>query len=112
MERVQPPKGVYRYVNRVMVWALSSPRRSRRLGEHLLLLHVTGRKTGRVLTMPVGHRPGPDGRLIVLTAAQWRVKAGRQMGIRINVDRVPTVDELEEAVRREGLAVIHLTLEA
>lgn len=156
MERVRPPKGVYRYVNRVMVWALSSPRRSRRLGEYLLLLHVTGRKTGRDLTIPVAHRPGPDGRLILLTGAPWRVnlrgrpqveatyrghrqpavadlvedpgvvagvyrelisavgpkKAGRQMGIRINVDRVPTVDELEEAVRRDGLAVIHLTLEA
>lgn len=37
----------------------------------------------------------------------WR-KAGRQLGVRINVDRRPTLDELEDAVRRSGLSVICL----
>lgn len=35
----------------------------------------------------------------------WR-KAGRELGVRINVDRRPTLDELEAAVRRAGLSVI------
>ena len=35
----------------------------------------------------------------------WR-KAGRELGLRINVDRRPTLDELEDAVRRSGLSVI------
>lgn len=37
--------------------------------------------------------------------------AGRQMGIRINVDRSPTHEELVEVVEREGLAVLELHLE-
>lgn len=155
VERVHAPKGLYRVVNRVVISALSSPRWSGKLGEYLLLLHVTGRRTGREITVPVAHHPAPDGGVIVLTGAPWRVnlrsreeaevtyrgvrrparaelvedpaavapvyrrliegighgKAGRQMGIRINVDRVPTLEELEEAVRRDNLAFIHLTLE-
>lgn len=155
VERVHPPKALYGVVNRVMVAALSSPRWSRRIGEHLLLLHVTGRKSGREFTIPVGHRPASGGGRVVLTGAPWRVnlrgreqvevtyrgerrsagaeliedpaavaqvyrglieeigpdKAKRQMGIRINVDRMPTLEELEEAVRRESLTVIHLGLD-
>lgn len=37
-------------------------------------------------------------------------KAQRQLGIKVNVDRPPTRAELEDLVRREGLAVIHLDL--
>jgi len=33
-------------------------------------------------------------------------KAGRQLGVRINVRRRPTVEELEAAVRRSGLSVV------
>ncbi|MCA1781430.1 MAG: nitroreductase/quinone reductase family protein [Dermatophilaceae bacterium] len=155
VERVYPPKALYGVINPMLTAALSSRRWSKRVGERLLLLHVTGRKTGREFTIPVGHRPAPDGGRVVLTGAPWRVnlrgreevevtyrgerrparaqlvedpaavaqvyrelieeigpdKAGRQMGIRINVDRVPTLEELEEAVRRDNLAVIHLNLE-
>jgi hypothetical protein len=37
----------------------------------------------------------------------WR-KSARQLGIRINIDRRPTRDELEDGVRRAGLSVIWL----
>lgn len=37
-------------------------------------------------------------------------KAGRRLGIRINVDRVPTLDELADAVRRSGLSVVFFDL--
>lgn len=40
------------------------------------------------------------------------VKAGRRLGIRINVDRMPTHEELVEAARRDRLSVIYLTLTA
>src|SRR4051812_20044267 len=73
VQRVQPPKAPYRVVNRVMRWLLSSPRRSRRVGRHLMLLHVTGRKSGRRLVMPVAYRDAGDGRLLVLTNSGWRV---------------------------------------
>ena len=36
-------------------------------------------------------------------------RAGRQLGIRINVDRAPTLAELEDAARRSGLSVVRYT---
>jgi len=152
VQRVQPPKAPYKVVNRVMRWMLSSPRRARRMGESLLLLHLTGRKTGRALDFPVAYAPVGE-RLLVLTTSPWRVnlrerpdvevtlrgrrvgahaelvedpdavaqvygariaelgyaKAGRRMGIRINVDRLPTHEELVEAARRDRLSVVYLT---
>jgi deazaflavin-dependent oxidoreductase (nitroreductase family) len=155
VERVQPPRGPYRLVNQVMRRLLSSPRRSRRVGRHLVLLHFTGRKTGREFVLPVAYRRLDDGRLLVLTSSGWRVNlrgrpevavtmlgerrsaradlvedpdivaavyhrlielaghanAGRRMGIRINVPRTPTLTELADAARRDGLSVIYLHLE-
>ena len=154
VQRVQPPKAPYNVVNPVLGWLLSSPRRASRVGEHLLLLHLSGRKTGRQIAVPVAYRDAADGRLLVLTSSLWRVnlrgrsevevtlrgrrlpasaelvedvdavarvyqaliseqgyaKAGRRMGIRINVDRVPTQEELVEAARRDGLSLIYLTV--
>ncbi len=40
----------------------------------------------------------------------WQ-KAGRQLGIRINVDREPTRDELRDAVTRSHLSVLELELD-
>jgi len=152
VQRVQPPKAPYSVVNRVLGWMLSSPRRASRVGEHLLLLHLIGRKTGRRMDVPVAYRHASDGRLLVLTSSGWRVnlrgrpevevtlrgrrtpataelvqdvdavarvyqaliseqghaKAGRRMGIRINVGRVPTHEELVEAARRDSLSLIYL----
>ncbi|MEW2444747.1 nitroreductase/quinone reductase family protein [Micromonospora marina] len=154
VQRVRPPKAPYRLVNRVMRWLLATPARSGRVGRHLMLLHVTGRRTGRQLVFPVAYRHGEDGRLLVLTNSGWRVnlrgrpevevtlrgqlrparaelvedpdrvavvyralieavghrRAGRRMGIRINVPRTPTHGELADAARREGLALVHLNL--
>jgi hypothetical protein len=134
---------------------LSRPRTAQRVGRYLLLLQVTGRKTGRVLVFPVAYRRCDGGRLMVLTNSPWRVnlrggapvtvtllgerraaqaglvedprevarvyrglieeagyaKAGRRMGIRINVPRTPTLDELADAARRDGLAVVYLDVE-
>ena len=155
VERVQPPKAPYRVVNRVMRWLLSSPGRAQRIGRHLILLHLTGRRTGRPFVFPVAYRDAGDGRLLVLTNSGWRVnlrdqsevavtkfgrqraaraelvedpdtvagvyrrlieevghaKAGRRMGVRINVPRTPTHAELAEAARRDGLAVVYLDVD-
>ena len=152
VQRVQPPNAPYNVVNRVLGWVLSSPRRASRVGEHLLLLHLIGRKTGRRIDVPVAFRDVSDGRLLVLTSSGWRVnlrgcsevevtlrgrrsravselvedvdavarvyqaliceqgyaKAGRRMGIRINLDRVPTHEELVDAARRDSLSLIYL----
>ena len=154
VERVLPPQPPFDLVNRVMRWLLRSPRRSRRVGEHLLVLHVRGRRSGRLLDVPVASRVQQDGRLLVLTSSVWRLnlrdqravevtlrgvrraadaelvedvdevadvyarligevgraRAGRELGVRVNVDRDPTHDELVAAARRDGLSVVHLTL--
>lgn len=70
VERVRPAKTPYRLVNRVMRGLLSSTRRSHR---HLLLPHVTGRRSGRQLIFPVAYRRLDGGRLLVLTNSGWRV---------------------------------------
>ncbi len=124
------------------------------MGEHLLLLHLTGRRTGRSMQIPVAFRVQGHDRLLVLTSSVWRVnlrgrpeveltlrgarqpasaelvedpdavatvyrvlieeaghdKAGRRMGIRINVDRVPTHQELVDAASRDGLSLMYLNL--
>ncbi len=59
--------------NPVLTWLLSGRRRAARVGQGLLLLHVTGRRTGRVYSTPVGYHPQPDGELLVLTSSRWRV---------------------------------------
>ncbi|WP_143591525.1 nitroreductase family deazaflavin-dependent oxidoreductase [Thermoactinospora rubra] len=37
------------------------------------------------------------------------VENARRLGISVNVDRAPTLEELAEAVEREGLSIVHLT---
>lgn len=61
VQRVQPPSAPYLVVNRVLGWVLSSPRRASRIGEHLLLLHLIGRKTGRRIDVPVAFGTPPTG---------------------------------------------------
>jgi hypothetical protein len=153
VERVHPPDALMRVLNPVMVRMLGS-RFSRGPSRHLLVLHVMGRRSGRVFNIPVGHRASSRGGRVVITASQWRKnlrgvdavdvtyqgvrrtvrshlseeplivaevyreliedlgyrKAQRQLGLKVNVERAPTREELEDLVRREGLAAIHLDL--
>lgn len=153
VERAIPPSLVTRVGNPLLTWLLSSPRRASKVGQNLLLLHVTGRRTGRVYSTPVAYHREPEGGLLVLTSSRWRVnlrggatpvqltllgrpvaataqleedpahvarvyerliaeiglaKAAQRLGIRINVDRAPTREELTEAAAREHLSVIVL----
>ncbi len=39
-------------------------------------------------------------------------QAQRRLGIRINVDRVPTEDELADMVRRSGLSIVRLNIDS
>lgn len=157
VQRAIPPSLLTRLGNPVLTWLLGGPRRSAKIGQSLLLIHVTGRRSGRVYSTPVAYHRQADGPLLVLTSSTWRVnlrggptpvaltllgrrvaatavlqedpvavaqvyqrlieeqglaKAGRRLGIRINVDRVPTYEELVEAVQRDHLSVLHLALSA
>lgn len=152
VQRIQPPQAPYRVVNAVMRRLLVTQPTAGRLGRHLLLLEVTGHRSGRRFVVPVAYRALDDGRLLVLTNSRWRVnlrgrpavfvtllgrrrpasaqlvedpdtvaevyrslieavghrKAGRRLGLRINVPRTPTLTELSDAAHRDGLALIYL----
>lgn len=157
VQRAIPPAVVTRLGNPLLTWLLSGPRRAAKVGRSLLLVHVCGRRTGKVYTTPVAYHRQADGSLLVLTSSAWRVnlrgaptpveltvlgrraaatavlqenplevaevfqglirgvgldEAGRRLGIRINVDRAPTHEELVEAVQREHLSVLYLTVGA
>lgn len=73
VQRAIPPTVVTRLGNPVLTWLLSGPRRAARVGRSLLLLHITGRRTGTVYTTPVAYHRQPDGSLLVLTSSRWRV---------------------------------------
>ncbi|KGM12390.1 hypothetical protein N868_15040 [Cellulomonas carbonis T26] len=89
-----PPKAVIRAVNPFMRWLLSSPGRAGRGEDELMLLHVTGRRTGRTYDIPVGYHPAPDGRLVVVTDAPWR----------LNLRDLPDVEVTLRGVRRPAHA--------
>lgn len=84
VERAVPPALLTRVGNPVLTWLLGGPRRSAKVGQNLLLLHVTGRRSGRVYSTPVAYH--------------------RQL----DLDRAPTHDEMADAARRSHLSVILL----
>jgi F420H(2)-dependent quinone reductase len=152
VERVRPPLLLVRLANPVMRWLLASPLHAA-VSSQLLLLHFTGRRTGRRYTVPAGYHD-LDGVPSVLTNSGWRLNfrggadievtlrgrrrpvqatlvedpatvaavyqgvidrlgwraAQRRLGIRVNVGRAPTPDELVEAVRTSGLSIVRLGL--
>ena len=73
VQRAIPPSLVTRLGNPVLSWLLSWPRSAAKVGQSLLLLHVTGRRTGKVYTTPVAYHRRADGSLLVLTSSRWRV---------------------------------------
>jgi deazaflavin-dependent oxidoreductase (nitroreductase family) len=148
VEDSRPPSAVLRFVNPVLV-ALLRSRLHRLASKNLMLLTVTGRKTGRRYTMPVTRHQQPDGRLVVSGAGSWRhnlqrgaevrvtldgrehsahvtpeedpVRAAevfkgllertgtRAVGVRVNVDHSPTLDEIKPVIARRSIVYLELT---
>ena len=71
IERKVPPSALIRMSNPVLRVLLRSPLHGA-LDSSVLLLHVTGRKTGRRYDIPVNYAD-IDGRLTVVTIAAWRI---------------------------------------
>ena len=69
--RKVPPAALVRAINPLARLLLRSPLNGL-LGPTVLLLHVTGRKTGRRYDIPIGCVAIED-RLILVTVARWRV---------------------------------------
>jgi len=66
-----PPAALVRAINPLARLLLRSPLHGL-LDPAVLLLHVTGRKTGRRYDIPIGYASVED-RLILVTVARWRV---------------------------------------
>jgi hypothetical protein len=145
-----PPEAVLRIMNPIIVRVLRSPLH-RVFSKGLMLLHVTGRRSGRVYVVPVG-RHELDGRLVTSAGGRWRqnlrhgaelevtldgrrqrahgelvedpdevaqvfsdllaregLKKASMMGLKLNVDRAPTLEELRAALTDRK--VLRLSLE-
>ena len=140
-----PPKLVLRFVSPLIKAVLRSPMH-RLLSKKLMLLTVTGRRTGRTYTVPVGRHPSPDGGLVLSAGGAWRhnlrggadvrltvdgreraahavleedparaaaalgrllERAGpRALALKVNVDRTPTVAEIEPAMADRAIAYV------
>jgi deazaflavin-dependent oxidoreductase (nitroreductase family) len=147
VEDSRPPNAVLRFVNPVLVALLRSGLH-RLASKNLMLLTVTGRKSGRSYTMPVTRHQQPDGNLVVAAAGGWRhnlregaevrvtldgqertahvtpeedpVRATevfkgllertgtRAVGVKVNVDHSPTLDELKPVVAHRVIAYLKL----
>jgi deazaflavin-dependent oxidoreductase (nitroreductase family) len=71
VEDARPPKAVLTLVKPIMV-ALLRSRLHRVASKNLMLLTVTGRKSGRSYTLPVTRHERPDQTLVVSAAGSWR----------------------------------------
>lgn len=146
----QPPAAVIRVLNPMMRALLRSPAHGL-VSKQLMLLIVTGRKSGRVYTIPVG-RHESEGELVVSAAGTWRhnlrggapvrvvldgreragyaelteapddvaraykmlldrvgIKKASQVGLKVNLDRLPTAEEIGPAVAQRAIARVRLT---
>jgi deazaflavin-dependent oxidoreductase (nitroreductase family) len=80
-----PPKNVLRFVNPVMRAVLRSPLH-RMLDGNLMLLTVTGRKTGRTYTLPVGRHESTDGTFVLSAGGSWRHNLRGGADVRVTLD--------------------------
>src|SRR5207244_6983362 len=71
VEDAPPPKAVLRLVNPLLAAVLRSPLH-RLASKNLMLLTVTGRKSGRTYTLPIGRHEQPDGTFVLSAGGNWR----------------------------------------
>ncbi len=79
-----PPKGLMKVANRIIAPLLRSPLHGLISGS-LMLLTMTGRKSGRRITTPVSYLPDGAGRLILFTFSSWwpNLQGGAPVTLRI-----------------------------
>jgi hypothetical protein len=148
-EQLAPP-ALLKVINPLFRRILTSPLHAP-MSKGLMVLHITGRKTGNLYHVPVG-RHELDGQLLTYGGGAWRnnlrggadlrvtldgrersghavldedpervaqvftklldrlgYKKASRLGLKVNVDRPPTPDEIREATRGRTLVLITLT---
>lgn len=86
--RHEPPRAIFRLVNPIVKFLLRSPIGAGRMGEMVALLRLTGRKSGKMYTIPVGfHRFAEEGDHVVylFTDGRWwkNLRGGAPVTLRI-----------------------------
>jgi hypothetical protein len=96
VKRSVPPPALINMSNPVVRTLLSSPLHGV-LDESFLVLHLTGRKTGRTYHIPVGY-VDMQGKLLVVTIARWRanLRGGADVEVTLRGHRRPMHALLEE----------------
>jgi deazaflavin-dependent oxidoreductase (nitroreductase family) len=147
VEDSRPPQAVLKYVNPIVRTVLRSKLHGV-ASKNLMLLTVTGRKSGQTYTIPVTRHERPDGSLVVSGAGGWRHNLqqgadvrvtldGRErtahvsveqdparaaevfrdllertdakaVGVKVNVDHAPTVDEIKPVLAQRVIAYLTL----
>jgi deazaflavin-dependent oxidoreductase (nitroreductase family) len=101
VEDGRPPKALLRFVNPVVVALLRSPLH-RLASKNLMVLTVTGRKSGRRYTLPVTRHEQSDGSLVVSAAGGWRhnLQDGAEVDVTLDGrDRTARVMVEEDPIR-------------
>jgi deazaflavin-dependent oxidoreductase (nitroreductase family) len=101
VESAEPPRAVIRVVNPLLSAILRSPLHRLASGQ-LMLLTVTGRKTGNTYTIPVGRHQSADGALLISTGGAWRHNLRGGADVRVTLDGRERAGhaELEEDPKR------------
>jgi deazaflavin-dependent oxidoreductase (nitroreductase family) len=76
---------VLRLVNPLLAALLRSPLH-RLASRKLMLLTVTGRKTGRSYTLPIGRHEAPDGTFVLSAGGGWRHNLHGGADVRVTLD--------------------------
>ena len=85
VEDAPPPKAVLRLLNPLLEALLRSPLH-RLASKNLMLLTVTGRKSGRTYTLPVGRHEKPDGTFVLSAGGNWRHNLRGGADVRVTLD--------------------------
>ncbi len=115
ISETKPPHFIFKYlVNPIMKRMLRSPRA--KIGDMILLLTFTGRKSGKQFTTPIGYRRVANNMLVLYTDSPWYknllggapvtvVLKGKEMsGWAVATDDTEQiVEETAEHLRRRGL---------
>lgn len=85
VQEAPTPKSVLRVVNPLMTAVLRSPLHGL-LSRKLMLLTVTGRRTGRIYTLPVWRHESADGDLLIAAGGSWRHNLRGGADVRVRID--------------------------
>lgn len=69
ISETKPPKALFKVANIFLKRMLRSPKA--KIGDHILLLSFTGRKSGKQYSIPVGYRKMDDHTLVLFTDSPW-----------------------------------------